>query len=132
MGHTTIVLKPTLQRIAQGELRSRQAELPIPFVCQYCKSGFLFDWARAQASGMIETPLRLEGHEHEKLWCVIAECGDSSCNSQVELFSIHSDDTIPEEVLAGVPTWNLSGFVCEKGHPLVAPQSAHLRKMPSG
>ena len=116
-GRTTPLLGTTLEEISRGLQVSRVVDHPIPFVCQRCKVAFLYDCVQKE-TGLIEPPLRIRGHENEKLWSVLAQCGDNSCGSRVEVFAIRSGDTTEQQLLAEAKAWELKSVVCENGHTL--------------
>jgi phage FluMu protein Com len=95
----------------------------LTLVCPACKVSFQFDYRRRSEKAMGLTEILDQTLEPLIWFPVVGECegefDGSNCDSQKILFAIRDRNTTQTAFLAEIPTWNLSGLLCEHRHPIV-------------
>ncbi len=52
---------------------------------------------------------------------ILAKCGNSNCDSHVELIALRDRGTSEEMIYGEIPTWKVLGILCAQGHPIASP-----------
>lgn len=118
-GYSISLLETMLGQIIRGRLVPDTDESFPKLVCSGCKRGFRYNYEGRSPRAMIPEPDRTQDQKFPFAFFVKVRCDQSNCEPPVEFVRIHDAHTTNEQAAKEVPMWDVSGFLCLKGHPLM-------------